>query len=97
MNLTIGDFHAFCLEKGEEAYDYGSNGNCALAQFLHASGWPKATVSGWTYTLVPSTDWDNHPWINPDLNNSLSRCRTFHHLAAELAYLDPSLPIGVPA
>lgn len=66
----ISDFAAFCRTKGDEGYDYSNAHNCALSQFLRASGRaiePSCSTRGWHDEACPGVG--RHP-IPDGIDNS---------------------------
>lgn len=48
MDQFTQDFLAYCRARGDASYDFLSNSNCALAQFLHDTGRAERPyVIGW--------------------------------------------------
>ncbi len=72
----IADFATFARSKGDETYDYCEPGDCALAQFLRASGRaidPSVSGYGLWHDAAKSEAWECHKSpagvhgaINPD-------------------------------
>lgn len=55
----IAEFAAFCRTKGDERYSFGDNFNCALSQFVKATGRAKepccSAIGWWDMTLGPES------------------------------------------
>lgn len=45
--VFLTEFRDFCRSKGEERYDYCSNGGCAIAQFIGATGRAQKPYVSW--------------------------------------------------
>lgn len=107
MNLSpkevsfISDFAAFCRTKGGEEYSFGSVCNCALAQFLRASGrCENPRVSGYgrwsdkgsSESFQAPFDFRGSTEEERVLHTLLGRERTFSALADRLEALIADAP-----
>lgn len=98
-DFTIADVLAWARTKpADEAYDYCSNGHCAIAQFLIETGRSAAPrVGGNLYDKgAPWQDHNNQRrWIAPAIASAASDLRdeTFGAFAKRLEKIAPETPV----
>jgi hypothetical protein len=96
----LTDFHAYCLTRGDEAYDFVDPGECACCQFLKDTGRaasPRVIPENWRDGMLSDERYPLPEGLNSALNARFRADWTFSALAKRLEALLADAPAVVLA